>query len=171
MNPCDGWKFYKVNQHQDAYILICDDDIYYPDDFALRMVGKVDEYDRKAVVTCMGKIMQPRPIESFYRNESMCFKTFETNGEDTPVEIPGTCAMAFHSSLIASLDHTFFKSMNSDIWMGVWCRQNNVPAIVIEHRGDWLKDLTPLNSTGWSVFDAHKDNDSEMTAVVNRYFV
>ena len=169
--PSDGWKFYGVERHEDAYILICDDDILYPDDFAQTMISKVEQFDRTAVVTCMGKILKSRPIRSFYRDEAACFKTFETNEIDVRVEIPGTCAMAFHSDTVKGLSRDTFRSMNSDIWMGVWCKQNRVPAIVIEHSGDWLKDLTPLNAPGgWSVFDRYKNDDKHMTDLINEHF-
>lgn len=166
----DGWKFYNIERHENAYILICDDDILYPGDFARYMVDKVEEYDRKAVVTCMGKIMEPRPIMSYYNQEKECFRTFMDNPMDVPVEIPGTCAMAFHTDTVKGLTREWFASMNSDIWMGAWCKLNGVQMIVVEHRGDWLKDLTSLNpSGGWSVYGSHNDNDGEMTDVVNRY--
>ena len=166
----DGWKFFGVEKHEDAYILICDDDILYPEDFAARMITKVEEYGRKAVITCMGKILKPRPIRSFYLDEEACFRTFADNPSDALVEIPGTCAMAFHSSAVKGLTREFFQSMNSDIWMGVFCKQNNIHMIVMEKSGSWLKDFTAMNPSGvYNVFDAHKENDAEMTEVVNRY--
>ena len=165
----DGWKFYNVNQHK-GYVLICDDDILYPSDFAEKMIEKVEEYDRKAVITCMGKIMKPRPIKSFYHDELVCFKTFETLTEDREVKIPGTCAMAFHSSTCPDLDHTYFQSMNSDIWMGKYCKERGIKMIVTAHAGDWLTNLMPLNPPGtFSVFDEFKNNDEVMTYVVNSF--
>jgi hypothetical protein len=164
----DGWKFYDLKGFKpDTLIIICDDDIMYPPDFVKTME---EELGPGEVITVMGKNLKPRPIKSFYRDELECFKTFECNRWDEQVEIPGTCGMAFMKSTCPDLDHTFFKSMNSDIWMGIYCKMNKIPCFVIPHKADWLTNLMPELPPGTpSVFDRYKDNDGEMTALVNKY--
>lgn len=171
-SPSDGWKFYGLNnQHLKPtdMILICDDDIQYPPDFMVVMSRYLNRYGRP-VMTVMGKIMQPGRIESFYRDELVCFKTFEDNEYLRNVEIPGTCGMAFYRETCPDLDHTHFETVNSDIWMGIYAKRTNLQCFVIPHRGDWLTNLMPVLPDGIpSVFDTYKNNDSEMTDKFNRY--
>lgn len=166
----DGWKFYGLTEFKaDDIILICDDDIYYPSIFTRVMIAALET--GPGVYTVMGKIMQPRPVKSFYRGEFICFRTFEKNWLYERVEIPGTCGMAFYAGTCPGLDHTFFKSMNSDIWMGIYCRQNNIPCYVIPHSAEWLTNLMPaLPPDTYNVFDTYKDNDSHMVELINKYF-
>jgi hypothetical protein len=166
LSPTDGWKFRMegVKSHDDI-IFICDDDIRYPPDYVATMLRHLKQGE---VITCMGKNLKPRPIKSFYRDELNCFKTFEDNLYMEQVEIPGTCAMAFHRSTCPDIDHTYFKSINSDIWMGIYCKDNNIPCFVVPHRGDWLTNLMPLLPADTpSVFDRFKDNDQHMTELIN----
>jgi hypothetical protein len=174
-SPTDGWKFKGLNETDlDDTILICDDDIKYPVNFAQAMKAALSIYEgmtgKPCIVTCMGKNLKARPIESFYGDEVECFKTFEENSTHRLVEIPGTCAMAFKRSTCPDLDETFFPSINSDIWMGIYCKQRSIPCYVIPHRANWLTNLMPLLPADTpSVFDRFKDNDKHMTDAVNKY--
>jgi hypothetical protein len=164
----DGNKFKNLTEFSnDEVIFICDDDIQYPADYVKTMM----QYLKPGIViTCMGKIMKPRPIASFYRDEALCYKTFETCEELTRVEIPGTCAMAFYRSTCPDLDSSFFQSLNSDIWMGIYCKVNTIPCYVIPHKADWLTNLMPMLPVETpSVFDRFKNNDKHMTDLVNQY--
>jgi len=162
----DGMKFYNHGlRSPDDIIFICDDDIIYPSGYVSTMLTYLKP---GIVITCMGKIMRPRPIESFYRDELIGYKTFETNDKMAQVEVPGTCAMAFHRSTCPDLDHTYFKSINSDIWMGIYCKENNIPCYVIPHKADWLTNLMPMLPLETpSVFDRFKNNDTHMTELIN----
>jgi hypothetical protein len=165
-SPMDGMKFKASGlRTSDDIVFICDDDIKYPPDFVKVMLSHLKP---GIVVTVMGKILKPRPIKSFYRDELECFKTFENNPAMVQVEIPGTCGMAFHRATCPDLDETYFKSINSDIWMGIYCKDRGIPCYVIPHRADWLTNLMPLLPVDTpSVFDRFKDNDGEMTQLVN----
>lgn len=164
----DGWKFYGLKKYSpETYFVIADDDIEYPEDFVATMK---EMHKGNEVLTVMGKILKPRPIRSFYRDELKCFKTFEENEKIERVEIPGTCGMLLQRYCCDDLDHTFFKSVNSDVWMGVYCKQKNLPAFVVPHSANWLKNLMPeLPQNTPSVFDTYKNADGHMTEVINRY--
>jgi len=168
----DGWKFYGLTELPlDTIVLICDDDIQYPKDFARVMYAHIYKHiDIPAVYTVMGKIMKPRPVDSYYSSELKCFRTFEDNEFYEFVEIPGTCGMVFGRSDCPDLDHTFFKSMNSDVWMGVYCKQKGITPYVVPHPGDWLTNLMPLLPKDTpNVFDSLKDNDDHLKQLINTY--
>jgi hypothetical protein len=164
----DGLKFSNLKEFKDNDIIfICDDDICYPADFVETMM----QYLRYGVVvTIMGKIMKSRPIQSYCRDELFCAKTFEENKELVQVEVPGTCGMAFYKSTCRDLDHTWFKSMNSDIWMAKYCKENKIPCYVIPHPADWVKNLMPLlPPDSPNVWDQFKDNDKPLTDLINSF--
>jgi len=165
----DGWKFYGLTEYDpNDYILICDDDIRYPKDFAVTMLSHLTN---GRVVTVMGKVMKPRPIQSFYRDELHGYKTFSDVGTPEQVEVVGTCGMAFRRGTCMDLDHTYFRSINSDIWMGIYCKERNIPAFVIPHAANWLENLMPMLPDGTpSVFVTYKNNDEHMTELINKYF-
>jgi len=164
--PLDGMKFAGLKDYSmDDIIFVCDDDIEYPPDFVETMVRHLSY---GAVYTVMGKILKPRPIQSYYQDYEKLYQTFDDNEKLVEVEIPGTCGMVFHRSTCPDLDGTFFKSMNSDIWMAIYCKEHNIPAFVVPHKGDWLKNLMPmLPKDTFSVYNNFHDNDKEMTDLIN----
>ena len=162
----DGMKFYGLDLcGPDDIIFVCDDDIEYPPDFVRTMISYLKP---GVVVTVMGKILKPRPIQAYYQDELVCYRTFEANNKLSKVEIPGTCGMAFHRSTCPDLDETYFKSINSDVWMGIYCKDRGIPAYVVPHRGDWLKNLMPMLPVDTpSVFETYQYNCQHMTDLIN----
>ena len=170
----DGWKFFELDKYAellgDCYFLIVDDDILYPPDYAQKMIEAVERYDRKAVVTCLGKIFKPSPIKSYYRDELECFKTFEECRHDQQVEVGGAGVMAFHSSTCPGLNSNYFKSMNSDIWMAKYCKENKIPIISIRKEAGWLNNAFDLNPKGTACcWDLYAGDDTELTTLVNSF--
>jgi hypothetical protein len=164
----DGSKFINAPTERGHYVLVVDDDIAYPDNFASHMISLLDDpFKRKSILTCMGKVLNPRPIKSYFRDEMFCAKTFETQKAIYAVEIPGTCAMAYHTDHVVITTETM-KSPNSDICVGAWAKQHGVRCYVIPHAGIWLTDLTSLLPEGsTNMFDRYKEDDSLLTAYVN----
>lgn len=166
-SPSDGYKFKRLTEFSnDEIIFICDDDIEYPADYVTTMM----KYLRPGIViTCMGKIMKPRPIESFYRDELIGYKTFDDIDYLRKVEVPGTGSMAFHRSTCPNLDHEYFKIKNcADIWMAIYCKENNIPVFVIPHRANWLINLMPILPLDTpNIFDSLKNDDGEITELIN----
>lgn len=166
-SPTDGWKFKNLRElSPDDIIIVCDDDIEYPPDFVSTLLSYLKP---GIVVTVMGKNLNPRPVESYYKANAEYYRTFYDNENLVQVEIPGTCGLAFHRSTCPDLDHHYFKSINSDVWMGVYCKEHNIPAYVIPHSGGWLTNLMPmLPKDTPSVFERFHDNDQHLTDLVNQ---
>ena len=165
-SPTDGWKFKGIKQYAlNDIIFVCDDDIEYPPDFVRTMISYLKP---GVVVTVMGKILKPRPIQAYYQDELVCYRTFEANNKLSKVEIPGTCGMAFHRSTCPDLDETYFKSINSDVWMGIYCKDRGIPAYVIPKPENWLKNLMPMLPVDTpSVFETYQYNCQHMTDLIN----
>lgn len=164
----DGSKFLKAPTEPGHYVLVCDDDIAYPENFASHMVMLLkDPFKNKVILSCMGKVLRPRPIRSYFKDELICLKTFETQKALYAVEIPGTCAMAYCTDHVVITTEAM-KSPNSDICVGAWARANNVRSYVIPHDGKWLIDLTSLLPEGSpNMFDRYNGDDSVLTEFIN----
>lgn len=166
----DGSKFINAPTEPGHYVLVCDDDIAYPPNFAEHMTRLLhDPFKDRAILSCMGKVLAPRPIRSYFKDEIACMKTFETQKALYAVEIPGTCAMGYCTDHVV-ITTKAMKSPNSDICVSVWAKQNGVRCYTIPHSGNWLTDLTSLLPEGSpSMFDRYKGDDSELTAYVNAH--
>jgi len=164
----DGAKFINAPTEPGHYVLVVDDDISYPQNFAKEMAKLLhDPFKDRAILSCMGKVLAPRPIKSYFRDEILCCKTFEEQKALYAVEIPGTCAMIYHTDhcIITAED---MKSPNADICVGAWAKRNGKRCYVIPHGAQWLKDLTYLLPKGSpNMFDRYKDNDGELTGFIN----
>jgi hypothetical protein len=164
----DGSKFINAPTEPGHYVLVCDDDIGYPDNFASHMTSLLhNPFKDKAILSCMGKVLAPRPIRSYFRDEIACMKTFETQKALYAVEIPGTCAMVYNTDHVVITSEAM-KSPNSDICVGAWAKAHGVRCYTIPHDGKWLTDLTSLLPVGsTNMFDRYKEDDSVLTEFVN----
>lgn len=164
----DGSKFLKAPKEPGHYVLVCDDDIAYPPNFAEHMIGLLkNPFKDRVILTCMGKVLRSRPIASYFKDELACMKTFETQKSIYAVEIPGTCAMVYCTDhvVITSED---MKSPNADICVGAWAKAHGVRNYVTPHHADWLIDLTSLLPEGSpNMFDRYKEDDSVLTKFIN----
>lgn len=150
------------------YVLVCDDDIEYPPDYASRMIRYMQApFNNRAILSCMGKKLKSRPIQSFFKDEVLCLKTFEKCNAFFTVEVPGACAMVYHTSRI-TITLEEIESPNSDICVGVIAKRKGVQCFVIPHEADWLTNLMPLlPADTYNMFDQYKVDDSMLTRYVN----
>lgn len=162
----DGAKFYLAD-HYPGYHLFVDDDILYPKDFVQRMIEATDHV--KAPVSCMGKLMQPAPLKSYYKDLKVRFKTFGVIEYYTEVDIIGTCALAYHSKAIPDFNETFCTGVNSDIYFSKYCTEKGIKMFVMPHAEGWLEDLSSEIPDSPSVFGTYENNDKELTQVVNSF--
>lgn len=150
---------------KEGYLFVADDDIFYPKDYKEFMIKKIEQYNRKAVITLHGKIIREQPIESFYdRRAFFKHRCMDTVKKDTPVHIPGTGVMGWHSDTISfSMDD--FKAPNmADIWAGIKCEEENVPRICVAHQNDFLAGL---NTNGYNCYEANRNRDHILTKAIN----
>jgi len=164
----DGAKFINSPTEPGHYVLVCDDDIAYPPNFAKHMTTILSNpFKDRAILSCMGKVLAPRPIKSYFKDELVCLKTFETQKALYAVEVPGTCAMAYCTDHIV-ITTADMLSPNSDICVGAWAKRNGKRCYVIPHDAKWLTDLTSLLPEGSpNMFDRYKENDTVLTEFIN----
>lgn len=150
------------------YVLVCDDDIEYPSNYVQEMMGYMKSpFNNRVILSCMGKKLKPRPIQSFFKDEVLCLKTFEKVSAFYSVEIPGACAMIYHTDRIV-ITPDDIESPNSDICTGVIAKRKGVQCFVVPHSADWLTNLMPLLPPDtYNMFDQYKVDDSALTRYVN----
>lgn len=150
------------------YVLVCDDDIEYPSNYVQEMTGYMKSpFNNRVILSCMGKKLKPRPIQSFFKDEVLCLKTFEKVSAFYSVEIPGACAMVYHTDRIV-ITPDDIESPNSDICTGVIAKRKGVQCFVVPHSADWLTNLMPLLPPDtYNMFDQYKVDDSALTRYVN----
>lgn len=154
----------KFKDMRDGYFFPCDDDLLYPEDYTEKMIAKLNEYDNKVIVTCMGRILHSQPIEKYYRNASIeKFSCLNKVEKDIFVHIGGTGVMAFHTDYFRP-DYTEFKNgFMSDIWLALQAQKKKIPILVMAHDANWIIQ----QETSGGIYEAYKDNDLEQVKAVN----
>jgi len=148
-----------------GYHLICDDDLYYPPDFAAFMEDHCDEF---GVVALMGRNYPKRKINSYYRDfdKDQIYRMFENVKVWHKVELIGTCALCFHTDDIKiSVENQYFENLNSDLWFSILCREAGVEGFALPHKADYVKYL--LSRDDWTVFKEYSFRDELQTRLFN----
>lgn len=160
----DGEKFRDL-QCYDGYIFTCDDDLIYPPDYVQTMIKKIEQYGRRAVITCHGRTFQKhRKIHSYYRDKLEGYRCLGTVEQDVQVDSGGTGVMAWHSDLWRP-EMSWFKASNmADVFIAVEAKKRNIPIICIEHLGGWIQS-TPEGHSG--LWDKHVNDDELQTKYFN----
>ncbi|ULB45240.1 tetratricopeptide repeat protein [Limnospira fusiformis KN01] len=135
-NLGDSGKFFWCEEIQ-GYHFTCDDDLAYPPDYIKTLIGKIEQYQKKAVIGVHGSIFR-QPFNSYQeaRNVFHCLHEVE---EDTFVHHLGTGAMAYHTSTIEVVRNEFQHINMADIWFSLLAQKYKIPRIVIKHQEGWLQ--------------------------------
>lgn len=151
-------KFHSVNDLQ-GYMLICDDDLIYPPDYAQKMIEAVDRYQRKALISVHGSIMFPLPVAHYYTDRYV-YECLNDVLQEVQVQIGGTGVMAFHSDIGFDFDAKEKTVNMADIHIAVWAGNKDIPTVVIPHLTGWIKhspyvtyDMTIAGKNGWNTFE------------------
>ncbi len=149
----------------DGYIFTVDDDIIYPSDYVERSIAKIEEYERKCVLSWHGR-QTSLPI-TVYRSAKDMIKncSFQRNvEEDTECHIIGTGVMFFHTStIVPKYDVMEMKHTNvSDIHFAQSMDMRGIKTIVAAHDRGWLKALVPVEG-----ISHHKENDKFHCDLIN----
>lgn len=158
----DAYKFYNQKKY-DGYYFTIDDDLIYPENYSEYMINKIEEYNRKSIITLHGRNFNQFPIDSYYLSQSELYHFNRKLEKDVNTQFGGTGVMAFHSSLM-KIDIEYFRTPNmADIWVGKFAKENNIDIICVEHNNDFVKQ----QKTNQDIFSNSKKNDSQQTEIVN----
>ncbi|HPC94881.1 MAG TPA: glycosyltransferase [Sedimentisphaerales bacterium] len=120
----------------DGYVLVLDDDIKYPPDYADTMIAKIEEHQRRAVVVVHGMDFRP-PFADFVVDRNMYH--FETAcRQDRVVHAGGVGTLVFHTSTIRPQSRDFPNPSFRDLWFAVLAAKREVPIVCIARDAGWL---------------------------------
>jgi hypothetical protein len=166
LNIGDGGKFFGLNsiRENDFYYFTLDDDLLYPPDYVWKMIRKIDQFDRKAIVGCGGYIMNSF-VNHFYNDRQTSWHISMKNNEDRPVQILHTGLSAWHSSALDFQPDQCRKANMSDLWLALAAQKNNVPRILIQRPPDWV--INQPNPEAKTIFGRYRNNCQEQTDIFN----
>ena len=85
----DAGKIYGLMDY-DGYVLLCDDDLIYPPDYADVMIGRLKSEEDKVIISCHGRIMRPKPVKNSYTDRLAAFHCLQDAIYDGKIDIGGT---------------------------------------------------------------------------------
>lgn len=139
----DLGKFYFIDELRDDTVLLVDDDILYPQDYATTLVGSLRHVAVPAVVGVHGRILREGFADYFTHSRVIHFQ--QPLAGDMLVDVLGTGTVAFVPERIGlTFDMVAAKGM-ADIDMAIIARSRGVPMVAVAHRGMWMRDLSAVS--------------------------
>lgn len=159
-------KFYMTDE-QEGYILTIDDDFFYPDDYAQKMIAGIEKYKRKALLTGHGRRITQMPCPSYYNERAEFFQCTKECKKYERIHITGTGVSAWHSDTF-TIDLSVFKRRNMcDLFFSEFLEQNGIPRYVVPHPDLWLRP-TNLTDFAHTISRLVREDDSRQTEIINR---
>jgi hypothetical protein len=156
------------------YICFADDDLVYPPNYLAYMIQGCEKYN--AYVSLHGAILQPRPLQSYYRNRQV-FRGLKSVPMDVKVDIASNCGSLFKRNFFAPdylaewYERVGYESMD-DIWCNFFAKRTGIPRYVLAHEEGFIVHKQQFPEDNY-VFDAHAlvaGGDKPMTDFINNYW-
>lgn len=156
-----------------GYHIITDDDLILPKDYVKKMIQKIDQYDKKAIISFHGIIPHNPPIASYYLDRTV-FPCLGSISHDIEVPIGGTGVMGYHTKYVPlhELDTKDLMPNMCDIHIGIWAGGNNIKIIAAEHQEGWIKHSAKVDLDK-TIFAKAVNDDYFPTEIINvnaKYF-
>jgi hypothetical protein len=147
-----------------GYHFTIDDDIVYPNDYVQKMILKIEQYNRQAIVGCHGVILA-NPIRRFMEGREVIHFKNESR-EDRFVNILGTGTTAYHTSTVKLSINDFHFSGMADVFLAVVAKRQCVPMIAVERPNSWLQPMEENSSV--SLYAQSIRNDKLQTKIAKK---
>jgi len=152
-----------------GYVFSVDDDIYYPKDYVSVLIEKIEEYDRKKVVTVHGSYFKLPFLD--FRKSKRCFHFSSKLDEDVQVNLVGSGTLGYHTDTIKPKFSDFISPGRSDIWFSALCYKKHVPIVCIAREEGWLRPVPVEGPSIWDRTRMDKDFLDKNTEYVARYII
>jgi hypothetical protein len=161
----DAAKFYNIEKAEPGYLFTCDDDILYPPDYVEKSIAKIEEYNRKYIITYHGRVWNDHPITSFYRDRKEMYRCIQGFEGDHFVDCAGDGVCAWHTDTI-KMRYEYCELPNmSQLWFALACNKAGVKQIAIGHPEGWLLDICPDQEE--TIWYKYNEDDGVQTKLVN----
>lgn len=160
-NLTDNGKFYFLQFVGEEMYCTLDDDIIYPNNYAISLRAAINSYN--PIVTHHGRILVSKDV-SYYGGHRF-FHCANNQTEMCEIDVPGTGVTAFDTSYFKpkSIYNSEYKCM-SDILFGLEAAKQNKKIIVLPHPVGWIKPL-PVET---SIYNTHRHNESVQISLANK---
>ena len=168
-NKGDCEKFVELDLYRYSYILTCDDDLVYPQDYVETMVGHVKRFGNKAIISLHGRTFPKRPIDSYYRGKKQGFHWDHDLDIYQRVDAGGTGVMCWHSDAFKVPYDEIAHGNMADVWVSVFARRQGVDIWVAPHESGWLKYIGPPENDDdpQTIWSRHHNDDRLQTDIYN----
>jgi glycosyltransferase involved in cell wall biosynthesis len=158
----DNGKFFFLDSVPWGYHFTIDDDIVYPHDYVQKMVLKIEQYNRKAIVGCHGVVFAAPFVEFMKGRQVFHFKCGLAS--DRLVNLLGTGTTAYHVGAISLSRIDFREPGMADLWLAVAAKRQKVPMIAIERAEAWLRPLAEADAS--SLYSQALNHSQLQTSIV-----
>ena len=124
----DAGKFFWCESVK-GYHATIDDDLLYCDDYIDRLVDKIEKYDRRCAVGCLGSWFI-EPIRSYFGSQKG-IHTFNPSAKDTFVNRLGTGCLMYHTDTLRVSRSDFENGFMADVWFCILAKKQNIPLLVV----------------------------------------
>jgi hypothetical protein len=163
----DAEKFYGCDNIT-GYVLTCDDDLIYPDDYVANMIFDINHYNSNAIISYHGRKFKPGIIDSYYsgRNREAAYRCLDTVTGYHQVDSGGTGVMGWDADKVR-ISYDWFKEPNmADVWVAVNAKKNNIPIYVAPHPEGWF-GIAYEGKGIWDDWNEGRKNDQIQTKAWN----
>lgn len=134
-------KFYWLGKVKGYYLTI-DDDICYDKNYIAYMVSKINEYNKKNVISLHGYDFSLFKSKNFQKDRRKVRPCFADVDGDYYVENIGTGVAGFHTDLIKDITCDYFNIPNRvDPVFSAYCNNMKIPLMVVKHAKGFVEDL------------------------------
>lgn len=123
----------KVN----GYYFMLDDDLIYPPDYIEKMIEKIEQYERRAVITLHGRILK-QPLDNWFTGQEVICRCLHDWPDDMEIHVGGTGVMGYHADTI-KIKLSEFKNRNlDDVEFSIFAQAQKVPIVAVNHERGFL---------------------------------
>ncbi len=159
-----------INDGNNYYVCLADDDLIYPSDFLNKLIVGCEKYDSH--VSLHGRIVKKGIISSYYGEPVAVFRSLGTVVNDVEVDIASNCGSLFKRNFYDNLgdwyDYCGNVSMD-DIYVNYFAKLKGIKRMVLSHDEGYLKHEIQEPEDDY-VFDKHRYSDVVQTEFINKYF-
>jgi len=136
-----------LRPEDEGYVFVLDDDIAYPADYVERMIAKIEEHRRGAVVVVHGMDFR-EPFEDYIRDRIL-YHFQEGQPQDRTVHAGGVGTSAFHTSTIRPHLRDFPDPGFRDLWFAILAGRQKVPIVCMARELGWLRSIRMRGKELW----------------------
>lgn len=163
----DAGKFYKVSECKNCFYFSLDDDIIYPPDYIQKLTEKIEQYDRKKIISFHGAVIK-EPVINSYWSGRQCYSCLYDVPADEPVHVGGTGVMGFYTDAIKICFEDFKTANMADMWIYKAAQEQQVGIICAQHPANWII-LNPKVDQKKTIWEKYKHNDKKQLEIINSF--